>query len=393
MQNKSIITKTLNKIKPINQDKIVLFNNQTNHAKSSTQTLLKAHALVSSKALPLISGILNEENEDKNDNKSNIKTKEDSSLMNNEENNHRRSRNKSSKRIKMTPSCITFSKISLANNNDFLISNSNELFHPKENVYMGQSFKAKKSKTISDFAYCDNNRISDSKQIKAIAIDNFEGNFEDLFCLFEGHNGKEAASFLQKNMRYYFVKAKQLTSDIDNAIKISFYNIDKEMKECNIKSGSTGNIVYIRKENGKLIIYAANVGNTKTILVSFDKIKELSCEHEVNNETENKRLVSNGAMIVNQKLMGHYHLSRSFGDYQLKPFGVKCEPHIQRHVIEDCDLFVIIGSNSLCALIEDNIKTIAESHQTSSHVLKAILHHLSKVNSKELMSCFVLKLQ
>lgn len=393
MLSKSIISKTFKKMKSINPEKGVSFAESSK--KISTLNTIKARGVVTSKQLTTISKLsIGEEEEEKETNNENQFNNNKAKTIN------RRIRNNSSKTINIKTEEVLFNKISLANNSDYFYSESIEFFDSNEKVYIGLSYTSNPAISIDNFTYYNNDDTSTSllkeqKVCKAIAIDNFEGNStEGLFCFFEGHAGSEIANYLQKNFRYSFHKAKQLTTDIDNAIKIAFYNIDKEMEEKNLASGSTGNIIYIRKENNKQVFYSANVGNTKTYLITFDQAKDISYEHIVTNVQENKRLIFNGAMIINNKLMGNLNLSRSFGDYELKTFGVKCEPYITRHAIEDKDMYIVIESSSMWPLLNKiDLHKLSLWNQTSSFIMKNIINFPTIYNSTENIACFVLKLK
>ena len=47
-------------------------------------------------------------------------------------------------------------------------------------------------------------------------------------------------------------------------------------------------------------------------------------------------------------------LSRAFGDWELKPFGVINVPHVIRKVIEATDKYLVIGSDGIWDVFQDD---------------------------------------
>ena len=58
---------------------------------------------------------------------------------------------------------------------------------------------------------------------------------------------------------------------------------------------------------------------------------------------------------MNKRVMGQLMLSRAFGDFELKSFGVKCEPYITRKEIsnQDKDQFLVIASDGIWDVISE----------------------------------------
>ena len=99
--------------------------------------------------------------------------------------------------------------------------------------------------------------------------------------------------------------------------------------------GSTACIVHLIWENpSKLIIYNANCGDTRVSLIHTDFYRRLSKDHRADDKDEKKRIIKNGGMIINGRVMGLLMLTRTFGDFELSSFGVIENPFINKTEID-----------------------------------------------------------
>lgn len=113
------------------------------------------------------------------------------------------------------------------------------------------------------------------------------------FAVYDGHNSDQISTYLENNLHSKILSKYKFEIDIENAIKESFHQIDKEiMSNADIKGGSTAIIVYIK---GKNKFYVANCGDSKVGLISQNKLKILNDVHLVSNHNEKKMLEDKGA--------------------------------------------------------------------------------------------------
>ena len=79
------------------------------------------------------------------------------------------------------------------------------------------------------------------------------------------------------------------------------------------------------------------------------KFKRLSYDHRADDEEEKRRVQNSGGTIINNRVMGALMLSRAFGDFELKSFGVKCEPYYSYTEIDlnEKNQFVILACDGV----------------------------------------------
>ena len=229
------------------------------------------------------------------------------------------------------------------------------------------------------------------------AIENFNGDPNKiLFCLFDGHGGGQVSKFLQENFGKYMKKILNYNNMISGFTTL-FRAIDEDIKKLNCPNvGSTATIVYIEKlkENNKRILYCANVGDSRCVLVSKNGVYRLSYDDRVKDPQENERINKNGGIIVNNRVYGQLMLSRSFGDWRIKDVGVIVDPHIIRYELTDDDSFCVIASDGVWDVLKDEECSILEKmYVNTGEMSKKIITECLRRNSFDNLSCFVISLK
>lgn len=243
------------------------------------------------------------------------------------------------------------------------MNNRNEEQMPSvEKVYHSSEYSIKNrlSKNVIEYSYKEdiNKYYKESMEDKGKSIDNFNANTHNLLLtLFDGHGGDSVSKYLQANYDQFFKKRLYEThGNVVNALHTSFLQADKALKEFDfVHVGATGCSVYITQEGNKKVVYCANVGDTRCTFFSQNKIERLSYDHRADDPKEKQRIINNGGIVINKRVMGQLMLSRAFGDFELKSFGVKCEPYITRKEIsnQEKDQFLVIASDGIWDVISE----------------------------------------
>jgi len=179
------------------------------------------------------------------------------------------------------------------------------------------------------------------------------------FGVYDGHGGKRASNYiktnLQDNIKKYFP---------DNNIN----NFDKELKKCLIQAfkktdddfieqaskvvphwrdGSTLSCVIIINN----ILYAANIGDTKTLLIRRDegnkpKVINLSKDHSPTLYEERQRIQSMGGFVRDGRVQGVLEVSRAIGDARFKKYVIST-PEIFKTKLTNDDNYFLIACDGL----------------------------------------------
>ena len=274
---------------------------------------------------------------------------------------------------------------------------SNEEKISKDNLE--EYFEDNCGNLIKSYAYKENanSRFRDYMEDKGKAIINFNSNPDNaLFCLFDGHGGGEVSKYLQDNFPKFMKEILPINSgDAEMKLKNLFLKIDNKIKENNFyQVGATACIVYITRENGRKILYCANVGDTRCTLIKEFACHRLSYDDRASDENEYNRIIKQGGIVFGGRVYGQLMLSRAFGDWELKNYGVSCEPHVIKINIEDDDKYVVIATDGVWDVMEDeDVYGLNKTAKNSLDFCRSILQTSLDKGSMDNISCFVIALK
>lgn len=265
-----------------------------------------------------------------------------------------------------------------------IISDNNEKEYYRESAFG----------LVKSYAYIEDQNVKyrDYMEDRGKSVENLGGDPNKiLFCIFDGHGGGEVSKFLQE---YFHTYLKQLLpfDDYFKGFLQLFKLIDEKIKSLEVPTmGSTGTVVFIQKEKGKRFLYCVNVGDTRCVLVSRRGVLRLSFDDRVDDPKENERIVSTGGVIINGRVYGSLMLSRSFGDWAIKSYGVIVDPHLSIIELTDNDLFVILASDGVWDVIKDEecMQFYRESKNTMD-LCKNIVAESIKRGAQDNLSCFAI---
>jgi len=265
---------------------------------------------------------------------------------------------------------------------------------------------------VKEFSYKEdpNPRFRAGMEDMARTIDKFNGNPNmGLFAIFDGHGGGEIAKYLKN--RLPDVVARNLSPinntdeynyDIENTLINTFHKIDEEIKMTSESEymGSTAVVVLISKErdhaaplNAKRVIYCANVGDSRCVLVSNNGVKRLSYDHKASDPSEIDRVNKSGGIIFNGRVFGQLIITRAFGDNSLKRYGVTATPYISKNFINENDKYLVLASDGVWDVIEDEeLFKLSKSVSNSDEFAKLILKTSLLRGTQDNISCIVMKL-
>ena len=224
------------------------------------------------------------------------------------------------------------------------------------------------------------------------------------FGLFDGHSGKEVGIYLMENLHKILYQKLKEKNDIDkidilkNIVINSFEQIDTEINNKNYKNetGSTGTVLLLFKDpsspTGKSLL-CANVGDSKAYLITKEEMILITKDHKCNDQNEVKRIRDSGGVVFRERVFGTLMLTRSFGDKEMKKYGVLATPDIFEKNIESGDWFVVMASDGVWDVVEENeIFKMAQSGISSNDFSKKIVNLAKERDTHDNISCIVVKL-
>ena len=284
--------------------------------------------------------------------------------------------------------------------------------------------KPKISKNFISYAYTEYPNLEHRQEMEDFhCIKQALGKNANLsyFSIFDGHGGREVASFLSLNFHRILIQeinsVNFSNNDEDNlnifieVIKNAFEIIDKDIinnENFSIDVGSTATIILIyynnndnddeqmnrRNNKAKRTLICANVGDSNGFLINKKYIKLMTKGHKCDDPLEVKRIKDQGGIVFQGRIFGKLILTRTLGDKEMKKYGVIPTPDFFVKKIEDDDIFFIIGSDGIWDVIDqEEVYRIGIEKGISSEEFSKKLINISKErDTRDNASCIVIKL-
>jgi len=138
-----------------------------------------------------------------------------------------------------------------------------------------------------------------------------------LFCVFDGHGGKEVAQYAKDRFTNIFTNTDDFKNQkFGEALTDTFLKLDAEIKQKDYgtDTGSTSCVVFIDEKQ----IYCANAGDSRGVLFTGSKVVALSEDHKPDNKEELARIEKANHFVEESRVDGNLALSRAIGDFQYK---------------------------------------------------------------------------
>ena len=265
---------------------------------------------------------------------------------------------------------------------------------------------SQKGSSVKEYAYSENqnskfrNYMEDCCKI----VDKFMGEkTKGVFALFDGHGGSDVVKHVRERFpdlfSYYLYNSK---SNVEQSFINSFKKLDEEIMKGRFgeNMGSTACVAYFTHENNLIsglqrVVFTANVGDTRAVVVSKNSCKRLTVDHKCSDKEEEKRIRNAGGVLIDGRVFGQLILARAFGDFAFKKYGVTCLPFINKYVITENDLFIVLASDGVWDVVnEDNMLDLFRNNSSIStgKMSDLIVKHVMNIGSQDNISCLVIKL-
>jgi serine/threonine protein phosphatase PrpC len=238
------------------------------------------------------------------------------------------------------------------------------------------------------------------------------------FSIFDGHSGNEVALFLSKNLHKIIssqltnlklnspdinINIERFNDNIISFVKKSFEIADEEIIKdlsYNNEVGSTGTIVLLYKiKNSQNIndysryVLCSNIGDSKGYILTRNNFIQITKEHKCNDIKEVERIKKMGGIVFSNRVFGTLMLTRSFGDKEMKKYGVISTPDCYCHKIRDEDLYIVIASDGIWdSVCEEELMQMGGEKLSSDDFSKNLVKLARDKGTRDNISCIVIKL-
>ncbi|KAJ0966786.1 hypothetical protein J5N97_023703 [Dioscorea zingiberensis] len=171
------------------------------------------------------------------------------------------------------------------------------------------------------------------------------------YGVFDGHGGKDAASFVRKNILKFVIEDSHFPICIDKAMKSAFVRADHAFADAHSLDSSSGTTALTALIFGRTM-HIANAGDCRAVLGKRGRAVELSRDHKPNCNSERLRIERLGGIVYDGYLNGQLSVARAIGDWHIKGAkGSLCplsaEPELQKTTLTEEDEFLILGCDGL----------------------------------------------
>ena len=282
-----------------------------------------------------------------------------------------------------------------------------------------------KSKCFISYAYIDYPNLEHRQEMEDFhCIKQALGKRPNLsyFAIFDGHGGKDVASFLSINLHHFLIDEinninfgindEDNIKNIIESIKSAFLKIDQNIlanENYTNDVGSTATLIFIyynnfsenildNNDNGiknvERTLICANIGDSNGYLISKSIISQITKPHKCEDASEVQRIRDTGGIVFQGRIFGKLILTRTLGDKEMKKYGVIPVPDFYTKKIKKDDLFVIIASDGIWDVInEEEIYKMGNEKELSSEIFSKKIMDLAKErDTRDNSSCIVIKL-
>lgn len=193
------------------------------------------------------------------------------------------------------------------------------------------------------------------------------------------------------------------TKGVEKCLEETFVKVDGETRLLDAENtGSTACIAFITIENKERILYIANVGDTRAILINAGGVQRLSYEHKAIDSNEVLRIQykfaaiirKSGGFVMSGRAGGQLAISRSIGDHSLRDVGVIPNPSTQRVIIRPTDSWIVMATDGVWdSLTDKEVEELVKiKDEPANKMAQKIIKAAMDKGSQDNITCLVIKL-
>eukprot|EP01016_Furgasonia_blochmanni_P036097 TRINITY_DN4073_c0_g3_i3.p1 TRINITY_DN4073_c0_g3~~TRINITY_DN4073_c0_g3_i3.p1 ORF type:complete len:335 (-),score=28.76 TRINITY_DN4073_c0_g3_i3:164-1168(-) len=224
-----------------------------------------------------------------------------------------------------------------------------------------------------------------------------------LYAIFDGHGGGAVKSYLSAKIastlkqEINIARRAQSLQVYPLALEQTFskLNMELELNKIGEEEGSTACVCLQVEEFGKKVFYIAHVGDTRCVIWHEGmKVTRLTKDHKAKEPEEQKRVREAGGQIMDGRLGGTLAITRAFGDFSLKNFGLSCKPDVLRLEVDPSARYLILATDGLWDVIDDkDISRSAFKLVSTRHIAHALVDLALKKGSHDNTTVIVIALK
>ncbi|KAH7818308.1 putative Protein phosphatase 2C [Monocercomonoides exilis] len=215
---------------------------------------------------------------------------------------------------------------------------------------------------IKDYGFSDdmNPRFRKTMEDAHIFVNNVGPDGRGVFfAVYDGHGGTEAVTVVKDALYQIFsdLLRKKPHESIHHLLAEAFALTDKKLEDDHVDNdGTTAAVIYMQPEirDGKevVMIYSANCGDARSVLISGGQSHRLSLDHKPTLPTEIERIEEAGGLVVLGRVSGVLAVSRALGDHVMKQFVIS-DPFVSEAEVKEGDAHIVVACDGLWDVVSD----------------------------------------
>ncbi|KRX07971.1 Protein phosphatase 2C (PP2C)-like domain [Pseudocohnilembus persalinus] len=256
----------------------------------------------------------------------------------------------------------------------------------------------KNAVVVKEYAYQDtmNYPIRQQQEDSYFAFDDFYADGKcSLFGVLDGHGGCDVVQYATEHIPEEYKNIDPNgTMDPFKVFPQLLEKIEKQLVIVGAADqGTCCCLVLIRIEGNQKVAYVANLGDTRAVLDKNGKAERVSTDHKATNQQEQDRIKKDGGIIIRNRVSGQLAVTRALGDLDLKTEGVIITPDIKKIELEKDDNFIIIASDGLWDVVDDQqAVTLQKSQDNIQNSCAKLVEEAIQKNSRDNISVLVIRL-
>ena len=218
-------------------------------------------------------------------------------------------------------------------------------------------------------------------------IGEFAGSGTQYFAIFDGHGGPDVALYCADHLHRVIAHMLKENGNVEDVIVQAFAEVNKKAAAQHQYIGCTAAVVLVMQN----IVYAANVGDSRIVLVENGRAVRISVDHKTSDPEEAKRVIERGGHIVQGRLEGVLAVTRAIGDGALAP-AISCEPHLKRFKRRDGTRLIIACDGIWDVIKDEEAAEIIKKRANAAEAARVLKDEALQRGTTDNVTCVVVNL-
>ncbi|CAN4110348.1 unnamed protein product [Withania somnifera] len=220
-----------------------------------------------------------------------------------------------------------------------------------------------------------------------------DGHNLGLYAIFDGHSGRKVAEYLQSHLFDNILSEPGFWRKPVTAFKKAYRSTNNHILEnvVGARGGSTA-VTAILIDQRFLVV--ANVGDSRAVLIQRGKVKQITVDHEPENEEEKDLVESKGGFLIKKpgnvpRVDGQLAMTRAFGDAKVRDH-ITVVPNVTIEKLDGDTECIILASDGLWKVMSnEEVANLIRGMENGKKAAEELITEARGRGSRDDISCVV----